>query len=87
MKYAFVLAFMMVSAEMAYARPSDMGEDCNAAYDEYLEAPAPKAFAKAKNDACGYQYSSSLADAKKRAVAYCVAHGGQECRVVESKKK
>ncbi len=87
MKYAFLIIAMIVSAGMAAARPSGMSEDCNAAYDEYLESSAPKAFAKAKNDACGWKSHSSLAEAKKRAIAFCVAYGGDGCRVVESKKK
>lgn len=92
LKRCFVIGFFsasMLFATGSLAAPAGMSQGCQEHYAKYAASGAPKAFAKGKTKACGWKGpggSVSLAEAKKRAVAFCVANGGDGCAVVESVK-
>jgi hypothetical protein len=89
--YLAIMAFSMsmLPATVVVAMPAGMGSVCQGLYQKYTEVSAPKAFAKGKTKACGWKGPGggiSLNEAKKRAVAFCVANGGDGCAVVSSAK-
>jgi hypothetical protein len=54
---------------------------------EYDAGAIPKAYAAAPNDKCGFatgRSASTLAQAKAKALEYCIGAGGVKCRVVSS---
>ena len=80
-----VVALFLIAAP-ALAQPAGMGEGCNRAYSVYAASKAPKAFAKGKTKGCGYAYAKAdIADARRAALNFCRGHGGDGCRVVESR--
>lgn len=62
---------------------SGMSASCQNAYGRYLRSPGPKAFAHARNDACGFGYGYSIQQARNLAIGYCREYGGAGCRVIE----
>lgn len=80
-----VIALLLISAP-ALAMPAGMGAGCQKAYGVYDTSKAPKAFAKGKTKGCGYAYDKAdIAEARKAALNFCRGHGGDGCRVVESR--
>ena len=77
----------MLPATAVMATPSGLTKPCQALYAKYAAAESPKAFAKGRTKGCGWKGAGgnvSVAEARKRANAYCVADGGDGCAVIES---
>ncbi|GGF65939.1 hypothetical protein GCM10007301_27040 [Azorhizobium oxalatiphilum] len=60
-----------------------MSDRCTSLYLKYQGNPAPKAFAKGRTRGCGWDKGTTLEDARKRALGFCNAYGGDDCRIVE----
>jgi hypothetical protein len=60
---------------------------CSQPWSSYESLPAPKAWATSSNGHCGYasgRISSSLADAKAKALDQCRRAGGVGCTITQS---
>ena len=71
------------------AQPARLSEVCRGLYAKYEASASPKAFARSTTGGCGWKGpdgGTSLNEAKKRAVAFCVANGGKGCVVIESSR-
>lgn len=79
-----VLALLIIAAP-ALAQPAGTGPRCDKSYSAYDAARGPKAIAIGRTKGCGYAYGkANLAEARKSAIHFCRAYGGDGCRVVES---
>jgi hypothetical protein len=68
----------------ALAAQTGLGPNCQKAYDTYEASQGPKAFARGKGKGCGYAArKASLGEARRSAIQFCRAYGGEGCRVVE----
>ena len=80
------IALLLLSSP-AFAMPAGMGAGCQKGYGVYDASKGPKAFAKGKTKGCGYAYGKAdIAEARSAALNFCRGHGGDNCRVVESRK-
>jgi hypothetical protein len=71
----------------ALATQTGLGPNCQKAYDTYQADQGPKAFARGKGKGCGYaSRKASLGEARKSAIEFCRAYGGEGCRVVEESR-
>ena len=78
---------LILPAPTVMAAQAGMGPGCQALYEKYSAGNGPRAFARGKTKGCGWKETGgtiSLAEARKRAVAFCTANGGDRCAVVES---
>jgi hypothetical protein len=88
--YSIIAAagMFVLPVSTAMAQPALSGV-CRGMYAKYEVAASPKAFAVSNTGGCGWKGPGggiSLNEAKKRAVAFCVANGGRGCVVVESER-
>ncbi len=83
---AFIVPFVLLDTP-AFAAPAGMSAACNAAYQKYLSANGPKAFAKGATRGCGWSFrigrNASLTEAKDAALRFCSENRGDGCKVVE----
>lgn len=79
------LALLLIAVP-ALAMPAGMGEGCQKGYQVYDASKSPKAFARGKTKGCGYAYGkANIAEARRAALNFCKGHGGDGCRVIESR--
>lgn len=77
---------LLMNVAPALAMPEGMGAGCQKGYQVYDTSKNSKAFAKGKTKGCGYAYGkANIAEARQAALNFCRGHGGDGCRVVESR--
>ena len=78
---ALVALIACISAEVK----ADENQGCKKDRATYEAGRAPKAWVTSDNGHCAFmtaKTASSVEDAKRRALAFCQQHQGQNCRVV-----
>jgi hypothetical protein len=78
---------VLLTAAPALAMQTGLGPNCQKAYDTYEADQGPKAFARGKGKGCGYaSRKANIGEARKAAIQFCRAYGGEGCRVVEESR-
>jgi hypothetical protein len=89
-KKVMIITLVTVFPVAVAAQPSGMSSACQAAYAKYEAASGVKAFAKGTSQGCGWSYrtgeNAKMSDARQRALGFCNADGGDNCRVVATSK-
>lgn len=80
---------LLLIAAPALAAPTGRVAPCSAkSYEAYEAGNTPKALAIGRTKGCGYAYGkSSVAEARRSALDFCRAYGGDGCRVVQSSSR
>jgi hypothetical protein len=83
-----VIIAIFITPTYLVAMPVGLSDDCKKAYMQYEAASGRKAFAKGSTQGCGWSLSLNgtlnLAKTRERALNFCKAHQGNNCRVVAS---